>query len=203
VEHASNGSRNESRLLLIRHGRSAHADRWGWVDAAGVRRWLEAYDAAGISPADLPPPALARLTAKAEFLVSSDVERAIASAERLADGRPVLHSPLLREAPVDVPALPVRLPLGLWAACIHLRWGYGVFRGQEPPREEQRRATAAAKWLGRLAREGSPIVVVTHGVFRRLLADRLLASGWERDGLHRSYRHWSAWSFRAGSNGSS
>jgi len=35
------------RILLIRHGPSAHSESPGWIDAAGVDRWREAYDAAG------------------------------------------------------------------------------------------------------------------------------------------------------------
>jgi broad specificity phosphatase PhoE len=194
--------RQQARLVLIRHGRSAYSNGTGWIDAAGVKRWMDGYDAAGIAAEDAPPPALAAEVADAEFLVASDLTRAIESADRLAAGRPVLHSPLLRETALDIPGwLPLRWPAGVWAACAQLQWGYKALRGIDAPPEERRRAAAAAKWLARLADEGSPVVVVTHGNFRRLLATHLLAAGWEPDGPHRSYRHWSAWSFRARSNG--
>ncbi|MFN2564414.1 MAG: histidine phosphatase family protein [Gemmatimonadaceae bacterium] len=191
------------RLVLIRHGRSAHVNGARWVDVAGVQRWVADYDAAGIAPDDAPPPALAEQAAHAEFLVASDMARAIESAERLAAGRPVLHSPLLREMPVEIPAwMPLRWPMGVWEACIHLQWVYKFARGMDAPLEERRRAAAATKWLTRLAHEGSP-VVVTHGLFRRLLATHLVASGWQPESGLRSYGHWSAWTFRTGVNGTS
>ena len=194
--------RPAARLVLIRHGRSAYANGTGWVDAAGVKRWLDGYDAAGIAAEEDPPSALAAEVADAEFLVASDLARAIESAERLANGRPVLHSPLLRETALDIPAwLPLRWPPAVWTACAQLHWGYKLLRGIDAPLEERRRAVSAAKWLGRLADDGSPVVAVTHGNFRRLLAAHLLAAGWQPDGPHRSYRHWSAWGFRGGSNG--
>jgi len=34
------------RVVLVRHGRSAHAVR-GWLDAATLRAWFAAYDGAG------------------------------------------------------------------------------------------------------------------------------------------------------------
>ena len=42
------------RLLLIRHGRSAHAHA-GALDRAGMERWLADYDAAGILDEDARP----------------------------------------------------------------------------------------------------------------------------------------------------
>lgn len=191
------------QIVLIRHGRSAHVNGGRWVDATGVKSWLAEYDASGIAPDDLPPSALARYVEPAEFLVASDMTRAIESAERLAAGRPVLHSPLLRETEVEVPGwMPLRWPVGVWEACIHLQWGYKTLRGVDAPLQERRRAASATKWLTRLAHEGSPVVVVTHGLFRRLLATHLIASGWRPEGALRSYDHWSAWAFRGNGNGS-
>lgn len=190
------------RVLLIRHGRSAHLETREWVSAAGVQKWLTDYDEAGLADDDEPPTSLADEIAPAEFLVASDLPRAVASAERLAAGRPVVQSPLLRETIVDVPDwLPWRWPASVWATCINLHLGYRALRGVEAPPQEVRRAATASRWLTKLADEESPLVVVTHGLFRRLLADRLVASGWRPDDRWRSYRHWSAWSFRANGKG--
>jgi len=191
-------------LVLIRHGRSAHVNGVGWIDAAGVRHWLAAYDAAGIAAEDTPPAGLTRQVAGAEFLVASDLARAIESAERLAAGRPVLHSPLLRETAVDVPAwVPLRWPVSVWLTCSRLQFGYRILRGIDAPVQERRRVASAAKWLTRLADEGSPVVAVTHGFFRHLLATHLVASGWRPESRLSSYDYWSAWTFRYGANGKS
>jgi broad specificity phosphatase PhoE len=73
----------ERRIVLVRHGRSAHVHT-GWIDRDGFLRWREAYEAAGLDPADAPPPALRELVASAEVIVASDAPRALASARLLA-----------------------------------------------------------------------------------------------------------------------
>jgi broad specificity phosphatase PhoE len=180
-----------SRLLLIRHGRSAHVHHGGWVDAFGVRQWRAVADEAGIEAEDMPPVALAKEVERAELVVSSDLPRAVASAERLAPGRSIVPSPLLRETPLDIPQLPVRLPLELWELLIHVGWGYRILTRADAHPEEIRRAATAVGLLADLAQERSSIAVVTHGVFRRLLASQLLAVGWRGDGKPRRYHHWS------------
>src|SRR6185503_16573508 len=112
-----------SRIILVRHGRSAHVHREGWVNVAGVERWRTQYDAAGIVEDDAPPPSLVADAERADLVVCSDLPRAIASAARLAPNRPIANSPLLRESPLPVPRLaPLRLPLLGWGALINLRW---------------------------------------------------------------------------------
>lgn len=184
------------RVVLVRHGRSAHVDNVGWIDSAGVHRWREAYDAAGILDDSVPPPALIAQAASADCIVSSDLTRAIASAERLAPGRAARVSPLFREAPLEVPEwVRARWPLPVWAMCIHLHWIAGQLRGVSAPTEALNRATDAAAWLAELTRDTPNVVVVTHGVFRRLLGIRLVESGWTAERRTGGYRNWSAWSF--------
>ena len=91
-----------SRLVLVRHGRSALATRVGWIDADGVNRWRVEYDAAGIACADEPPAELRMLASNADVVCASDMARAIASAERLAPRRQPALSPLLRESTLAV-----------------------------------------------------------------------------------------------------
>lgn len=186
----------EPRIVLIRHGRSAHVHREGWIDAEGVRRWREAYDAAGVAQEDAPPLALINHVARAHVIVASDLPRATMSAHRLAPGRHIETSSLLRETVLEIPAwLPLRWPLAAWAAFIHLQWGYQVLRGSDTPLEEQQRATAAADWLVARAQREALIAAVTHGVFRRLLGRRLVAKGWRATSRRHSYRVWSAWEY--------
>ncbi|WP_438036480.1 hypothetical protein [Sorangium sp. So ce204] len=104
-----------ARIILVRHGRSGHVHT-GWIDAAGLQRWRDAYDAAGLAPGELPPPALRRLATQAGVVVASDLPRARASAELLVPGVEIATSALLRE--VDQPSPPLgnaRAPLAVWA----------------------------------------------------------------------------------------
>lgn len=186
-----------ARIVLVRHGRSAHVHRGGWVDARGVRQWRDAYDLAAIDATDAPPAALRVQVAEASVVVASDLPRAIDSASRLAPGRDIRTSALLREAALPVPEwLPLRWPLAVWAVAIHLRWSYGILRGADASAEELARAQDAAAWLTELARDGSTVVAVTHGVFRRLIATRLRSERWAFEPGPRRYTHWSAWVLR-------
>ena len=141
---------------------------------------------------------------RSAHFIASDLPRAVESAELLASGNPVIVSPLLREIPLNIPRLPLRLPIGAWGAAIGMAWGYRILTGTEASREDVTRARTAARWLEGVASTNatsdapadSTTVVVTHGVFRRLLAKHLADAGWAPESERRSYRdyrNWSAW----------
>jgi broad specificity phosphatase PhoE len=190
------------RLLLIRHGPSAHPVPPGWLDLAAVERYLADYDAAGILD-DVPPPAVVQEVAAARLVVASDLPRAIASAERLTGRAPGAVSPLLRETRLRVPRwAPRRAPLGVWAAALHLSWLIDRTRGVDAAPDARERARRAAAWCGERCRERCPpsepdgtVAVVTHGIFRRLLAQELVAAGWRAAPGRQSYANWSVWRF--------
>ena len=188
-----------ARVLLIRHGRTSHVHDGGLLDRADIERWRRACDLAGIADGDLPPHALRAEVAQADVLAASDMPRAVTSVAVLAPGRTFTVSTLLREVPLPIPAAPLRAPLAVWNALIHLRWGLDILRGRDASREAKSQAEAAATWCvvaARQARTGT-IAVVTHGVFRRLLAKQLVAEGWRFEPGPRSYDHWSTWRLRA------
>src|SRR5262245_34823899 len=160
------------RIVLARHGRSAHMHT-GRLNAEEFRRWREAYEAAGIV-AEEAPPAAVRDMAGGAVVVASDAARAVQSAELLAAGRPVRISPLLRELDLLPPNLPWRLPLFVWAAAFGIRivarW---ALRHPNVTPAEAKRARAAAEWLSQLARTHGTVVAVTHASVRRVIAQAL------------------------------
>ena len=185
-----------SRIVLVRHGRSAHVLKERWVDAAGVHRWREDYDAAGIDAESLPPQALIDETARAAVIVASDLARAIESAARLAPGRDVRLSPLLRESHLDIPTwLRARWPLAVWGAAIHVQWLGRLIKRVPLAPVEQQRVKDAADWVEGVVNESGTTVVVTHGVFRRLLGLELVARGWGAKPRISGYQNWSAWPY--------
>ena len=190
-------------LLLVRHGRSAHVET-GWIDIAGLRRWMEAYDAAEIARHHPPPADVLALAAGGVRVLASDLPRAVASAALLAPGRDVMRTPLLREAPLETPELPMpglgglRLPLRGWGVVFGARWIAAWARGAPPPGVDARalaRAEEAAEWLAAQADEArGRVVVVTHATFRLLVARALVRRGWRGPG-RRPVRVWSAWRY--------
>ena len=166
-------------------------------DHAALQHWRSAYDAAGIRSSGLPPDELIAQVAAANHVIASDMRRAMESANRLAPGRPIQTSSLLRESPLAIPHWPTRLPLMAWAMIINAAWSWRVLRGAEVSAAERARADDAAEWLANTVADGSVAVVVTHGVFRRLITQQLRVRGWtnvQRDG---GYRPWSSWHLAA------
>jgi broad specificity phosphatase PhoE len=190
------------RLLLVRHGRSALAPQWRPLDRDGVQRWRVAYDAAGIAPVDRPPAGLVAEVAGAGLVATSDLLRARDSAARLAPDRVVLVSPLFREVPLPLPGWgPRRAPLALWEALIHAQWAADLARRRALPPEAAAQVREAAAWCRASCTApepvAGPVVVVTHGVFRRFLTGALVAAGWRAARGRRSYAHRSAWRLTA------
>ena len=184
------------RVVLVRHGPSAHIHR-GALDRDGLQRWRDAYDAAGIVVDCEPPQSVIALAAEATHIIASDLPRAIESARRLAPQREIRISELMREAPLPIPRWPTRLSLTGWSAAIYLTWSYDRVRGADRTGEHWARAASAANWLAELGGIGDTTLVVTHGVFRRLLAEQLVALGWMATERRNGYRHWSTWGFRS------
>ena len=158
-----------------------------------MERWREAYDASGLRAADAPPKRLVQAAREAHHILSSDLPRALASAERIAPGREVAGSPLLRETPLPIPPLARRLPFAAWALAIHLHWGRQIAAGSEASAPELERAATAAAWLAQTVGAGEIGIVVTHGAFRRLLAQALAKRGWRAAPGLRRYYPWSTW----------
>ena len=184
-----------ARIVLVRHGPSSHSSAPGLIDRVGVEQWRAAYDAAGIQPVCQPPAALCQIASEATHVIASDLPRAVGSAERLAPGRPIQVLEVLREAPLPIPHWPPRLPLGVWGTVMYAGWLYRGYRGRDAGDPHRARAATAAELLAGMAVDGTTTLVVTHGVFRNLLARQLRGRGWTNAGRVGGYRHWSWWTF--------
>ena len=185
-----------ARVVLVRHGRSAHEHR-GWVDHAGFSKWREAYEAAAIADGEHPPASLVDLARQAGAVVSSDAPRAFASAQLLANGRGVVPSPLLRELDLEGPQLlGLRLPLPAWALAVGCRMLLLRLRGRYPSPTETLRVRKAVAWLETVVAQHSLTVVLTHASVRSQIVNHMLASGWHAEAGTRTTQHWSAWVMR-------
>ena len=184
------------RIVLIRHGPSAHPSARGLLNRADVERWRAAYDAAGIASHLPPPQPVLDLAVAADVAVASDLPRGIASAAQLWPGRAVTYSPLFREIPLRIPALGrVLAPFPVWSLAIHLQWGLDTLSGRDIPMGDRQRVDEAAAWCEHACEEhgaDAVLAVVTHGAFRRALARRLVTTAWQLSGSRR-YAPWSVW----------
>jgi broad specificity phosphatase PhoE len=185
-------------ILLVRHGRSAHTHDGSWIDHRGARAFIERYDAAPIRDDDGAPHALRSAASNVSTIFASDLPRAVTSARSIAPEAELLTTPLLRELPFDLPAWGPRLPLDLWDGLHHGMWT--LLMAARANHAELRRARDAADWLESRIPQAGPMIVVTHGGFRRLITAELRRRGWRRRERWSRYYNWSVWTFsRAGS----
>ena len=182
-----------ARILLVRHGRSAHVHDGRWMRDAGLRAFEDAYDAAGIRDDDIPPSEVIRLAREAEVIAASDLPRAIASARRLVPTREPDVTPLLREIRLEPARWMPHCPIQLWDVISHVQWTYRLLLSR--PHDSIHRARDAAEWLAQRAADSATVLAVTHGGFRRLLASGLEQRGWRAGPERRSYANWSIWSY--------
>lgn len=184
----------QRRIVLIRHGRSAHVQA-GWIDYTGFLRWRESYEAAGIVPDDRPPRELQELANSAGVIVSSDIRRAMESTRALAPHVQFISSPLLRELELTPPNLGrLQLPLFGWALAYGVRMLFHNHAHITPAEHE--RAREAAEFLIALTTKHPTVVAMTHATFRSLVAKTLAAEGWQLDVPRQRSSHWSAWVLR-------
>ena len=183
----------DPELLLVRHGRSAHVHT-GWVDVEGVRRWMAAYDAAEIMLDHAPPAELEAMARDASLIIASDLPRTVASAIRLAPGREIVRTPLLREAPMETAERPlpgfggIRLPLRAWGMLWGTRWLAPWLWNAQPPGigpAEQQAIDARRQHLGLAGtrRRGEP------DMRRRIARVRLLVDEPRQDRVSAAHGH--------------
>ena len=142
------------RIGLIRHFPVEQQFPSGWKTAAELLSWRQQYDA---SPAILGQADLGSLPWTE--CISSDMERAAATARTVFRG-PVERTALLRE-PDFVPfgSGDLRLPVWLWLWVVRLSWLTG-HKSQRACRDEFRRRVVAVADL--LAAKTGEILVVSH-----------------------------------------
>lgn len=176
----------------------------GWLlSRTQVERLQIDYESSRLVPGATPPDALVQEVAAASLIACSDLPRAMQSAMLLASGRPVTHCPHFRELLLPVPmqgwSLP-RAPLPVWELLGHLQWGIDILRRRDVSPEGRTQAARAVEWCREAARTlpaEASVAVVTHGIFRRLLARALEESGWRPERARRSYANWSVWRLTA------
>lgn len=152
------------RIGLLRHFPVEQQFPSGWRTAAELHAWREQYEASPVilGQADL---GLGPWTE----CISSDIERAAATAKAVYRG-PIEQTSLLREPDfAQFPTGSLRLPVSIWRWILILTWATG-HKTQRACRDEfLRRVVATADLLE--ARTGDILVVSHAGIMRYLSAE--------------------------------
>jgi broad specificity phosphatase PhoE len=180
-----------ARIILIRHGRPAIALR----PRTGHREfhaYINAYDAAGLDPASLPPRELTDLVRELGHVFTSGKPRAHESARLLAPHAELIIDPLFAEAPLASPRIPfLKMTVAKWAVVARLLWHTGQSQGIENYPRARARAAEAADILTARVMDGGAVALVAHGYFNAMIGRQLRRRGWSRSGSHQ-VRYWNA-----------
>jgi broad specificity phosphatase PhoE len=195
MPHSSHPAPHEpapgARIILIRHGQPAIA----LSPRASHREfgdYIDAYEAAGLDPASLPPREITDLVKELSFVFTSGRPRAHESARALAPHAELVVDPLFAEAPLASPRIPlIRMTVPKWAVVARLLWHAGYHPEIENYAASRARADKAADILMARVMDGGAVALVAHGYFNAMIGRRLRKRGFERSGSHRVH-YWNA-----------
>ena len=166
------------RIILVRHGQPAIAlkPRTGHH---GFRRYIDAYQGAGLDPQSAPPEELQDLVKGLNAVFTSHSPRARDSALKLLPEAEIIADPLFEEAPLAAPKIPlVKLKVPAWAVMARIMWHAGYHPEIENYRRAKARAVSAAEiLLERAAASEGDAVLVAHGYFNAMIGRVLRRRG--------------------------
>lgn len=177
------------KIILIRHGKPA-------IPTAPVARhhefrsYIDAYEEAGLDPADAPPEELRDLVRELDAVFTSGRKRAADSAKVLAPNAELIVDPLFVESPLASPRIPLlKMKVTKWAVVSRLMWYAGFSPKIEGYRKSKRRAKQAADILIKRAQITGGTALVAHGYFNYLIGIELRRRGFVQAGRHKA-KYW-------------
>jgi broad specificity phosphatase PhoE len=191
IQNAAAAAARTSRVILIRHGRPnlPIAPRTSHRE---FRDYIDAYEAAGLDPQDMPPEELQDLVGEIAAVFTSDRKRAQESAKALAPNAELIIDPLFVEAPLAGPRIPLlRMKVAKWAVVARVLWHAGYHPEIENYRKAKHRAAQAADILVRRAHADRETALIAHGYLNFLIGRELRRRGFRTSGSHRA-KFWNA-----------
>ena len=177
------------KIILIRHGKPAipTAPRTGHRE---FRSYIDAYEDAGLDPADAPPEELQDLIGEIAAVFTSGRKRAEDSARALAPNAELIVDPLFVESPLASPRIPLlKMKVTKWAVVSRLMWYAGFSPKIENYRKSKHRAAQAAEILIKRAQKDGGTALVAHGYFNYLIGIELRRRGFVQTGRHTA-KYW-------------
>lgn len=183
---------NRTRVILVRHGKPAIATN-PRTSHLGFRRYIDAYQDAGLDPQSAPPEELLDLVRGLNAVFTSGLPRANDSARTLLPEAEIIADPLFTEAPLAAPRIPLlKMKVPVWAVMARIMWHAGYHPEIENYRRAKARASKAAEiLLSRAQANDGVAVLVAHGYFNAMIGRVLKKRGFLRTGSHR-VRFWNA-----------
>lgn len=181
-------------ITLIRHGKSKLTEN-DKMTCGDFQQWVEKYDNNGVFEESTYPSETIEKIATAKLVVTSDLKRAVESAQFLNPAVRVISDPMFRET--ELPRIAMKLlkfKPNSWAVILRILWLCGNSNECESLSAAKLRAKKAAQQLTDLAAENGSVALVGHGVFNRLIAKELQKQGWKGK-RNTTAKHWNGTSY--------
>jgi len=111
-------------------------------------------------------------------IFSSNILRAIETAQAVANGRPIHQDPVFAEAPLPPPRIWGQRRPRHWGVLARISWWLGVSFAEESRQQAEQRAEAAVATLTARALRGETVILLAHGWFNRMMRPVLKRQGW-------------------------
>ncbi|MFB1000331.1 MAG: histidine phosphatase family protein, partial [Colwellia sp.] len=162
-------------IILIRHGKPTSADN-PIIDACEYTNWIRRYNSSKVAKNSRPENVNDQY--KSFYTISSDLNRAIHSANIYVGKSPEEVDKLYREMEIPRYKFPFKLKAWNWVYLSRLLWMLGCKGSFESFKQAKKRADEAAVKLIEIAQNQDKIVLFGHGYMNRYIRKSLIQKGW-------------------------
>jgi broad specificity phosphatase PhoE len=163
-------------IILIRHGKPTSAHNLK-INAVGFAKWVKNYNSSDI-PDNSRPVERIHGDINTYYIVSSNLKRAIHSAEIYTGKSPDRTLRILREMEIPRYKLPFQLKAWTWVYLNRALWMIGLKGSFESYKQARQRAQNAADELILLAKEKNKVIIFGHGYINLYIRKYLVKEGW-------------------------
>ncbi|PKI15962.1 histidine phosphatase family protein [Colwellia sp. 12G3] len=163
-------------IILIRHGKPTSANN-PKVNAAQYANWIRRYNASHVASNSRPKFISKRYTSF--YSLSSDLNRAIHSANIYSEKCPDEIDRIYREMEIPRYKLPLQLKAWHWVYLSRILWMFGLKGSFESFNQAKHRADLAAVKLIEIAQNQQQLVLFGHGYMNRYIRKSLISKGWK------------------------
>jgi len=162
-------------IILIRHGKPTSANN-PIVNAAEYAKWIRRYNFSDI--ADNSRPESINVDYISDYIISSDLKRAIHSAHICVSKKPDEINALYREMDIPRYKLPFNLTAWQWVYFCRVLWMLGFTGSFESFKQAKQRANIAASELIKAANKQNTVILFGHGFMNLYIRKSLIQKGW-------------------------
>lgn len=173
-------------IVLVRHGKPT-GTVYPKVNAKGFAEWVKEYDRSGIIETSKPDKEIALKYAE-HYMISSDLTRAIKSAEICFNKKPEQTLNILKEIEIPKYKLPFILKVSTWLILNRVLWTLRINGCSESYSEATKRSKTASQLLANFTNTQGKTIVFGHGYMIYFIRKNLVKSGWSI--TEKSNRYW-------------